>query len=135
GHFVNSDLHKVDVNGNGQTIYFTREEDRTLIGVNKTVCSDMIIWVDSNQVKRIKLIRDPQATLTPWSKSNPKELLLPDFRWRGKIRPQKREDIFVREEEGELTDNKNTAADAEATTLPNTGTDAQDSETANPAEE
>jgi lipopolysaccharide export system protein LptA len=94
GYFKNSDLYKVDVHGNGQTIYYPREEDQSLIGVNETKCSDMTIRIDSSQIKKISFYDRPSAKLTP-SDDMPKEgLKLDNFDWRADERPASVSDLI-----------------------------------------
>ena len=39
----NSNIDHIDVNGNGESIYFALDEANKLIGMNKVECSNMII--------------------------------------------------------------------------------------------
>jgi lipopolysaccharide export system protein LptA len=93
GLFANNALSRLNVTGNGQTIYYAKDKE-ALIGVNKTDCSNMIILIKENKVDRITFITKPDATLFPMEELSPKELLLRDFKWYGTIRPLKKSDIF-----------------------------------------
>lgn len=93
GHFRNSELDKVDVFGNGQTIYYPREEDQTLIGVNETKCSFMTIRIDSNQIRNISFYDRPTAKLTPSDDMPTGGMQLEQFNWREAERPKSREDL------------------------------------------
>lgn len=95
GHFVNSSLKKVDVFGNGQSFYYARDEKGKYIGINKAECSDMIIYIDSNEVRTISFLKKPDATLYPVDKLKGKELRLKGFSWFGTLRPKRKEDIFL----------------------------------------
>ncbi|MGD1847664.1 MAG: OstA-like protein [Salibacteraceae bacterium] len=94
GLFKQSQLSRVDVRGNGQTIYYASEDGGDLIGVNEAVCSDLIIYIDSSKVKRINFLNQPVATLHPLSKVTPEKMQLGDFVWLGDLRPLRKEDIF-----------------------------------------
>ena len=96
GYFVNNDLDRIRVEGNGQTIYFARDKN-TLIGVNKAECSDILITIKDNEIQKITFITKPEATLYPLKDLAPKDLLLDNFVWRGKERPLQRKDIFLRD--------------------------------------
>lgn len=95
GHFENSTLRKVDVFGNGQSLYYAKDEKEKYIGINKAECSDMIIYIDSNEVRTISFLKKPDATLYPINKLKGKELRLKGFAWFGSARPRKKEDIFI----------------------------------------
>ncbi|MBL4625385.1 MAG: hypothetical protein JKY42_09645 [Flavobacteriales bacterium] len=95
GHFKKSELYRINVLNNGQTIYYAKnDEDSTYIGVNKAVCSNMIILLDSAGIKTITFLTQPTATLFPLDKVKSSELILAGYKWCGDIRPKRKEDIF-----------------------------------------
>ncbi len=93
--FRNNDLYKVKVIGNSQTIYYVREEDKSLIGINVAVSSDMLIYLDNNQFKTITYIDKPDHHLIPEKDVPENERKLKNFKWEEKRRPMKKSDIFV----------------------------------------
>lgn len=97
GYFLNSDLYKIRVLGNSETIYFVREEDKTLIGVNKAVASDMLIFLEDSKISDITYIMQPVAKLFPEKDLTPYDLKLRGFEWHGTRRPLKKEDIFLKD--------------------------------------
>jgi hypothetical protein len=101
GHFINSELRKVNVRGNGQSVYYAEDDKGRYIGINKAECSDMVIFLDSNEVSRITFLKKPDAKLLPLEKANPDELKLKNFRWYGALRPKTKDDIFLRPAEPE----------------------------------
>ncbi len=95
GYFKDNVLFKIIVSGNSETIYFVRDEYGRLIGINKAESSDMLIFLKDKQMKTITYIKKPTATLYPKEDLGPQDLRLRDFRWFGKHRPQKKEEIFM----------------------------------------
>jgi lipopolysaccharide export system protein LptA len=95
GHFIEDELRIVEVFGNGETVYYPREEDNTLIGVNETQCAQMKIRIDSNQINKISFYDKPTAVLTPSDDMAPTGLRLEDFNWRITERPLSKEDLFM----------------------------------------
>jgi lipopolysaccharide export system protein LptA len=93
GYFVNNELNKIRVDGNGQSIYYGREKKK-YIGVNKVDCSDMLVYLKENQVNRITFITKPDATMYPIKELKPEELKLKDFSWRIAQKPKSKYDIF-----------------------------------------
>ena len=93
GFFREGELDRIDVNGNGQTIYFARDEAQ-LIGVNKAESSNIVIYFKEGELDRIKMISKPTAVLHPPGKLLKEELYLSGFIWLEEHRPWKVEDIF-----------------------------------------
>lgn len=95
GYFLKNDLTAIRVQGNSETIYWVREEDGTLTGINKGYSSNMAIRLRERKMKQIVYIEKPNAVLYPEGDLKPDELLLKNFKWLGDRRPLKREDIFI----------------------------------------
>jgi lipopolysaccharide export system protein LptA len=95
GYFEDNKLYKLDVNGNGQTIYYTKNNKQRVTGVNRADCSDLVISVHENKVERIKLLNDPAGTLYPLKDTSPHEMRLKGFTWQDSKRPKTKEEIFL----------------------------------------
>jgi len=93
--FRDNEIYKVNVFGNSETIYYVREEDRSLIGINKVLSSDMLIFLEKNQVKSITYLENPTATLYPEKDISLYDLKLKNFKWIKDRRPLVKEDIFI----------------------------------------
>jgi hypothetical protein len=94
GYIRNNKLSRVDVFGNGQTIYFTVDEKTNeIVGVNFAESSDIIIHMNNGQVNRINMIKQPTGTLFPLEEF--KETKLKDFQWLDHLRPKSKDAIFV----------------------------------------
>jgi hypothetical protein len=94
GYFQNNDLHKIKVQGNGQTIYYPKNDNGSIIGVNKADCSDMWIYVSDNNIDKISFLTKPAATLFPLKDVSKEDLMLKGFEWNGNQRPLNKQDIF-----------------------------------------
>jgi lipopolysaccharide export system protein LptA len=95
GYFHKNELYKIRVIGNAESLYYSREEDRTLIGINKTVSSDILIFLEKNELISITYIDRPDAHLVPEKDVSPYDLKLKNFRWVEERRPWRKEDIFT----------------------------------------
>ncbi|MDP4280537.1 MAG: OstA-like protein [Bacteroidota bacterium] len=95
GYFKNNEIYKIRVLGNSETIYFAREDDRSLIGINKAISSDLLIFLEKNKFTDITYISKPDATFYPEKDISPYDLKLKNFRWIEKRRPLIKEDIFI----------------------------------------
>jgi len=94
GYFTDNELSRVLVEGNGETIYFAEDQDSSYIGVNKAVCSRMLIHFDSSAIKSIVFYTQPEATLFPLKDLNEEAMKLKGFQWFGEVRPKDRYSIF-----------------------------------------
>jgi lipopolysaccharide export system protein LptA len=96
GYFTDNDLRKIDVIGNGETVYYIKDDDDgSLSGVNKAECSDMAIYITDNKVEKLKMYKKPTGIMHPPKEVNPADMLLKDFEWFASYRPRNAEDIFV----------------------------------------
>ncbi len=93
GWFKNNELTMIDVNGNGQTIYYARDKGE-LQGVNKAESANLKIYLKERKIERINFISKPDATYYPVDKFPSEESRLKDFKWFGEYRPLNRYDVF-----------------------------------------
>lgn len=89
-------LNKVKVNGNAETIYYPRDEkDSTLVGLNKTQSSFVVMYLKNKKVKRIVMTSASTGTMYPLTQLSGKDLYLKNFFWLEDQRPKKKQDIFL----------------------------------------
>lgn len=96
GYFKNNELRKIDVLGNGETVYVLKDESELITGVNTVSCSEMRIDVKEKNIQRISFQKEPDATLYPYQELPEKWKLLKGFSWRKSEKPLTKEDIFLR---------------------------------------
>ncbi len=91
--FKNGDLHRIDIKGNGELIYFPleKESDTTPLGLNKAQCSNISVDVSGRKIKRIKLINEPDSFLIPMEKSKNEPTKLKTFVWWPDQRPKRKD--------------------------------------------
>lgn len=93
GHMQNNELYLVDVNGNGETLYYP-DDKGSIIGMNKALSSYIKIYITDRKVKDIIFIQKPDGNLHPLFKVNPEEMRLRDFQWHIEKKPRTKEEIF-----------------------------------------
>lgn len=93
GYIRDNELYKIDVDGNGQSVYYARD-DEGIIGLNKAQSSSIVIHLDSSKVSRIVFIKSPDGQLLPLINIPDEDKELPGFQWYDAIRPKRMEDIF-----------------------------------------
>ena len=94
-YFKRNELTSIDVDGNAQTVYFVREDDGFLIGINLAEASTMQIRVSNNEVQNIIYHSSPTETMYPQDKVSNKQTILKGFIWQEYLRPRKKQDIFL----------------------------------------
>ncbi len=94
GYFRDNALWKVDVDGNGETIFYLRDDDGELAGINIALSSHIIIFVDGTEVTGIQFVRQPEATLYPPEDLSDEDRKLRNFHWLDHRRPRDRYDVF-----------------------------------------
>ncbi|MBK9012921.1 MAG: hypothetical protein IPM82_01925 [Saprospiraceae bacterium] len=92
--FDSSELRRVRVEGNAESVYYALDDDKAYIGVNKTVCSEMLIHFGNNEVEGIKFYTQPKATLFPMAKADHEGLKMAGFSWQIERRPGSVEDLL-----------------------------------------
>ena len=94
GYFRNNNLSQINVTGNAETLYFVREDDKTLIGVNRAIAGNMHIYLKDKKINGITYIENPTATLYPEKDVKESDVLLKDFMWHVDQRPKNKTEIF-----------------------------------------
>jgi hypothetical protein len=92
--FINGqNLYRIDVNGNGQSIYYPSDQD-DYIGINKAESSNIIIYLSENQINRITFVGSPTGVMNPLLDVVPADTKLDGYRWRVEERPKSKFEIF-----------------------------------------
>ena len=94
GYFVNNELSTIDVNGNAETVYYVRDDNKDLVGVNKAAGSRMRLYVKESKIERIVYFDKPAGNMFPDKDVPADQRLLKGFNWRHKSRPVDRGDVF-----------------------------------------
>ncbi len=89
-------LHRVFVNGNGQTLYYPKDDqENKYIGMNYAICSNLVIKLQDNEVKTVIFLTKPDAKLYPMSEVSAENNRLDTFRPRFDEQPKKKSDILL----------------------------------------
>ncbi len=93
GYIRNNELYRIDVDGNGQTVYYPKDDEVT-IGVNRAESSNLSIFLENKQITGIKLRIEPEGDLNPPYLLPDEDVKLQGFIWLESIRPKNKMDIF-----------------------------------------
>lgn len=102
-YFANKTIHHVDVDGNGESIYYVlQEEEKDLdslllrivyvSGMNKMICSNMKINFIDGKIDNFSAYEKPDAQFIPPHEIEKEQTRLKGFTWKAKERPI-REDV------------------------------------------
>jgi len=98
GKFENNDLHFVNIIGNSEVIQFVRNDNKNLIGINKTTCSEIHFILEEGAIQNAKFITQAEGETYPPSKLPENVRKLRGFQWRENEKPLTKEDIFKKDE-------------------------------------
>jgi lipopolysaccharide export system protein LptA len=93
--FKKNEIERIDILQNGESIYYVKNEQGKLKGMNKAVCQNMRILVKDSEIQKVVFLKKPVATLYPLKDVTEDELYLKGFEWRIVERPIKKADIFL----------------------------------------
>lgn len=94
GYFKENELNKVEVNGNGESIYYLIDGNE-ITGVNQSRCARIEAFFDDGKVTEIIDHGNPEGVIDPPDlNTDPAELRLEGFIWYDHLRPKKKADIF-----------------------------------------
>ena len=107
--FKNEELDVVNVYGNGNSIFFMRDDEtRNLIGMNTIICSDIVLRFEHRVLTDASFLVNPEGKFIPPHELKTEDIKLNGFEWRGEEKPIKadflkneftREKLFERQEE------------------------------------
>ncbi len=93
-YFYDDELRKMNVEGNAESIYYALDDDDAYVGLNKTLCSKMLLYFDDNQIQEIRFYAQPKANTFPMGQIDHRTIRLEGFRWEVQRRPNNVEDLL-----------------------------------------
>ncbi len=97
--FKGGNIQRVNVEGGGaETLYWIRDDDGALIGIDVSKSATMTIEMDGNSISLIKGYNDIGETMYPEDDLMGNARKLQGFQWHADVRPKDKDDIFRRVE-------------------------------------
>jgi lipopolysaccharide export system protein LptA len=101
GKFVDDNIKRILVVGNGQSLYVIREdedvENPPYVGVSRAECSEILIVFDDGEIDQITYMKQAESKTYPMEDVNSDLLKLDGFYARFNERPKTRWDIFPKD--------------------------------------
>jgi predicted secreted protein len=91
-YFFDNHIETVFVDGSAECLYYIQEENKDLIGIQKSTSAQMRVFFEENQVRIIRFYEEVKGKIYPEELLD--EPLLQDFIWLDQYRPKSKEDIF-----------------------------------------
>ncbi len=80
-YFRDDKIRRVNVNGNGESIYYALEGDSAVTGMNRAICSDMIIMFNDSKLQSISFLDKPVARFIPPHELKPVDTRIEGYQW------------------------------------------------------
>ena len=94
-YFANNKIKKMNVKGNGQSIFIIRDEEKQdKIGLNYTECTNLTLYFKNNKLDMVNYEIKPNSITTPYEDVKEEDRYLKGFNFRGKEQPKNKKDIF-----------------------------------------
>ena len=97
-HFDSSAIRHMQVTGNAESVYYTRDEQQAFIGVNQTTCSRMFFLFLNGEINRLSYFGESTSVMKPMGDVDHDALRLEGFQWRARERPLTLEDLLRKKE-------------------------------------
>lgn len=85
--FRDNKITRLNVQGNGESVYFQVEADSMVSGMNRMICSNMLLTFENNKISRIRFYQSPEASFVPVQEISEEKAKLEGFTWRDWQRP------------------------------------------------
>lgn len=89
-YFRRSQMARIDVLGNAESLYFTLDGDTAMSGMNKSLSATMTLRFVDNKIKQLTWVTNPEASYTPIHELKEADKQLKAFRWRPTERPTRK---------------------------------------------
>lgn len=96
GTFHDNKLNFLRVEGNGQSVYYVKEDSASYVGVNRAECSNMLLHFEDNKIRKVTFMTQPDATFFPIGEISASDLMLKGFTWREALKPKSKEAVIRR---------------------------------------
>ena len=94
GYFLNGSINFIHTQGNAESVYYTQDDDKKFIGVDKSSCDVINTYFKDKKPERVSRLYNLKGTFYPMQQVNHEDLKLRGFNWQNDKRPKSREELF-----------------------------------------
>lgn len=94
GFFSNGEIKNLYIDGNAESMYYTKDSKDVYNNLNQTVSARIKIIFEDKELSRVKTVKQVEGTFTPIDKL-PGESFLTGFIWKPELRPNSKEDVIT----------------------------------------
>jgi lipopolysaccharide export system protein LptA len=94
GKFIDKKLKNINIYGNTEVIYYLREEDGKLTGIEKNKSSRIYIEFDNGEIGLIRFYKQPDGIIYPYKEFIKEKQQFKGFNWRGNEIIKNKNDIL-----------------------------------------
>lgn len=87
GYFEDGQMDKIDIEGNGESLYFALQADTISQGINKTLSANIKLRFKNGAIQRVTYGIKPDGKFTPFQLVNEENSRLEGFNWRFEGKP------------------------------------------------
>jgi lipopolysaccharide export system protein LptA len=94
GYFKNNELDRLNVMGNGESLYFGKDDKDKYLGSNKATCTNISLYFKDKKIEKIAFLKKPEAVFTPIKMMAKDQFTLKDFNWQIDRKPKSKQEMF-----------------------------------------
>lgn len=94
GYFVEGQMSRLDIDGNGESLYFALEADTLTQGINRTLSANIRLKFEDGVIQKVAYGIKPDGKFIPFQLLSEEKTRLEGFEWRFEERPD-RSDVLA----------------------------------------
>ena len=94
GNFINNELKEIDIIKNAESIYYLRNSENELVGIDRSKSGKIKILLDNNSIEKFKKINQIDGNTYPEDEFLEELKFLKGFYFREEERPNSIKDLF-----------------------------------------
>jgi lipopolysaccharide export system protein LptA len=94
GYFTEGEINNIRAKGNAESIYYAKDEEDKLIGINKASSDIIDMRFKNKQLNKVVLISAATGKIVPYRMATEEDRQLRSFKWQEKRRPKSKFELF-----------------------------------------
>lgn len=94
GYFKEGEIDYVRARGNAESIYYAKDEQERLIGINKATSDVIDMRFKNKELNRVVFISEVTGSMLPFRQATEQDKKLRNFKWHDDRRPKSRFELF-----------------------------------------